>query len=360
LQGLVVGLPTTSAFARLFQFGMRLGMRSYTIGSAWWQGDCGPYWGHNAVLRLKPFIAHCQLPVLSKGDADEHILSHDQLEAALMRRAGYDVRVLPEEELGWEENPPTLIEFIRRDLRWCEGNMQYWRFLWLPGLRPVTRYNIAIAILMFIGSPAWIGMLVLGTISVALAGTPTEFIRPDIGMAVFIIVLVMWFAPKTAAVIDILLHSKERRAFGGAARFLANVVIEYTFSTLLCPILWFAHSVFLAGLLLGRRIGWIGQTRDDHAVPPALALRSLWPHTLLGCGIIGVLAMTHPAAIPYALFLAAGPALAIPLAVVTALPSIGSIFARLGVGRLPEETVPPPALSALALPAIAMAGPRPV
>ena len=130
LQGLVVGLPSTSAFARIFQFGMRLGMRSYTIGSAWWQGDCGPYWGHNAVLRLEPFIAHCALPVLSRdGTEDRHILSHDQIEAVLMRAAGYDVRVLPQEDLGWEENPPTLIEFIRRDLRWCQGNMQYWRFL---------------------------------------------------------------------------------------------------------------------------------------------------------------------------------------------------------------------------------------
>ncbi|HEY0223521.1 MAG TPA: glycosyltransferase family 2 protein, partial [Pseudolabrys sp.] len=117
LQGLVVGLPSTSAFARIFQFGMRLGMRSYTIGSAWWQGDCGPYWGHNAVLRLAPFIAHCELP----RSGDGHILSHDQIEAVLMRRGGYDVRVLPEDELGWEENPPTLIEFIRRDLRWCQG-----------------------------------------------------------------------------------------------------------------------------------------------------------------------------------------------------------------------------------------------
>ena len=102
--------------------------------------------------------------------------------------------------------------------------------------------------------------------------------------------------------------------------------------------MWFSHTVFLAGLLFGREIGWIGQTRDDHAVPLALALRNLWPHTLLGCGTIGVLAATHPAAIPYALFLAAGPALAIPLAVVTALPSIGGTFARIGIGRLPEET----------------------
>ena len=353
LQGLVVGLPSTSAFARLFQFGMRLGMRSYTIGNAWWQGDCGPYWGHNAVLRLEPFIAHCQLPAVD----DVHILSHDQLEAALMRRAGYAVRVVPDEELGWEENPPTLIEFIRRDLRWCQGNMQYWRFLTMPGLQPVTRYNLAIAILMFIGSPAWIGMLVLGTLSAAFAATPGDFIRSDYGTALFAVVLVMWFAPKTATVIDILLRPEARRAFGGTGRFLGNVALEYVFSILLVPIEWFSHTLFLAGLLFGREIGWIGQTRDDHAVPPGLALRNLWPHTLLGCGTIGVLAMTQPAAIPYALFLAAGPALAIPLAVVTAWPRVGSMFARIGVARLPEETNPPPALSALAIPAIEMAAP---
>ena len=99
------------------------------------------------------------------------MLSHDQIEAVLMRRAGYEVRVLPEEGSSWEENPPTLIEFIRRDLRWCQGNMQYWHFLRLPGLKPVSRYQLAFAILMFLGSPAWIGMLVLGTLAVALAPT---------------------------------------------------------------------------------------------------------------------------------------------------------------------------------------------
>jgi membrane glycosyltransferase len=355
LQGLVVGLPSTSAFARIFQFGMRLGMRLYTIGSAWWQGDCGPYWGHNAVLRLAPFIAHCELPV-SDGS---HILSHDQIEAVLMRRAGYDVRVLPEDELGWEENPPTLIEFIRRDLRWCQGNMQYWRFLLLPGLKPVSRCQLAIAILMFIGSPAWMGMLVLGTLSVAIAETPASFIRPDAGMILFVIVLVMWFSPKIATAIDVLLRPTLQREFGGAARFIANFVVETVYSILLCPIVWFGHTIFLTGLLFGREIGWIGQTRDDHAVPFVLALRNLWPHTLLGWGVIGLLAVSHPGAIPYALFLAAGPALAIPLAVVTALPTVGRTFARIGVGRLPEETAPPAALCTLALPAIEIAAPSP-
>src|SRR5207249_6375301 len=95
VQGLVVGLPSTSAFARIFQFGMRLSMRSYTIGSAWWQGDCGPYWGHNAIVRIAPLVAHCQLPVLAEGALVKgHVLSHDQIEAVLMRRAGYAVRVL--------------------------------------------------------------------------------------------------------------------------------------------------------------------------------------------------------------------------------------------------------------------------
>ena len=335
LQGLVVGLPSTSAFARVFQFGMRLGMRSYTIGSAWWQGDCGPYWGHNAVLRLEPFIAHCALPVLSRdGTEDRHILSHDQIEAVLMRAAGYDVRVLPQEDLGWEENPPTLIEFIRRDLRWCQGNMQYWRFLSLPGLKPVSRYQLALAILMFIGSPAWIGLLVLGTLAVAFADTPASFIRADAGMALFVCVLVMWFSPKIASAIDILLHPELRRAFGGAGLFIVNYVIETVYSILLCPILWFGHTIFLAGLLFGREIGWIGQTRDDHAVPFTLALRNLWPHTLLGCAALGLLAITQPAAIPYALFLAAGPALAIPFAMITAWPPFGSFAARVGIGRL--------------------------
>src|SRR6267142_4225568 len=186
LQGLIVGLPSTSTFARVFQFGMRLGMRSYTIGSAWWQGDCGPYWGHNAVLRLAPFMAHCELPPLPDNALiGGHVLSHDQIEAVLMRRAGYEVRVLAEEGSSFEENPPTLLEFIRRDLRWCQGNMQYWQFVRMAGLRPVSRYQLLFAILMFLGSPAWVGLLVIGTIAVALAGEPAAFVRADAGIAVF-------------------------------------------------------------------------------------------------------------------------------------------------------------------------------
>jgi membrane glycosyltransferase len=353
LQSLVIGMPSASAFARLFQFGMRLGMRSYTIGSAWWQADCGPYWGHNAIIRIAPFMAHCELPKLPENAlVGGHILSHDQVEAVLMRRAGFAVRVLTDEGDSFEQNPPTLIEFIRRDLRWCQGNMQYWHFLLIPGLKLVSRYQLIFAILMFLGSPAWMGLLVLGTAALALAGSPEAFMRADAGIAVFVLVLVMWFAPKIATIVDVLVRPELHRSFGGGLRFLAGVVVETIFTLMLLPIMWFGHTMFLIRLLAGRKVGWTAQARDDHRVPWAIAARALWPQTALGWAVLLLLGATVPTAIPYALFIAGGLALSIPLAILTTMPAAGPTMVRTGLCQLPEETAPPPELAALALPAI--------
>lgn len=348
LQSLVVGLPSTSAFARLFQFGMRLGMRSYTTGATWWQGDCGPYWGHNGVFRIAPFFEHCHLPPLP-ADAifGGEVLSHDQIEAVLMRRAGYDVRVMPVEDNSWEENPPTLVEFLRRDLRWCQGNMQYWYFLGLPGLKFVSRYQLVFALLMFLGSPAWIGMLVLGSLGVAFANNLSDVVEPTTAIVLFLITFVMWFTPKYSTVVDVITRPDARRAFGGTAWFFLGVFIETVFSILLVPIMWFGHTIFLVGLLFGRRIGWIGQTRDDHSVPLSVAIRNFWAQTLLGVASLVILAMTHPAAIPIASFIAAGLAFSIPLAIVTSSPQLGDVMARIGLCGLPEERDVPPALRTL-------------
>jgi FkbM family methyltransferase len=280
------------------------------------------------------------------------VLSHDQVEAVLMRRAGYEVRVLAEEGGSFEQNPPTLIEFIRRDLRWCQGNMQYWHFLAMRGLRPVSRYQLGFAILMFLGSPAWMGLLVLGTAAVALGGSPGAFIRPDAGLTLFVIVLIMWFAPNIATAIDVLARPQLRRAFGGGLRFTLSAVAQTIFVLLLLPIMWFGHTLFLARLLLGRSVGWTVQARDDHEVPWWLAARQLWPQTVLGLWTMSVLALTVPAAIPYALFIAGGLLLAIPFAVLTAAPRLGRALVRVGFCRLPEETAPPAELAALGLPAI--------
>jgi membrane glycosyltransferase len=345
LQGLVIGAPAKAAFARLFQFGMRLGMRSYTIGSAWWQADCGPYWGHNAIIRLAPFIAHCRLPIIERaGPLGGPILSHDQIEAVQMRRAGYEVRVLAREDLGFEENPPTLIEFLRRDVRWCQGNMQYWGLLGMPGLKFVSRYQLAFAILMFLGSPGWIGLYGLGTVALALSPTPAAFMRADAGAALLAAILLMWFAPKLATAADILLRGDLRRAFGGGARFAAGVAMEILFTFLLLPVMWLRHTLFMVALMRGRTIGWTAQRRDGHAVPWSEAALNLWPHAALGVVTLALVAATHPSALPYAALIGAGLALAVPFAVITSSPIAGEALTALGIGRLPEETEAPAVL----------------
>lgn len=357
LQTLIVGLPSVSVFARVFQFGMRLGMRSYTLGATWWQGDCGPYWGHNAIIRLAPFLAHCHMPVLpGSGPLSGHILSHDQVEAVLMRRAGYEVRVLPVEGLSWEENPPTLMEFSRRDLRWCQGNMQYWQLLRMPGLKPISRFQLLFAIWMYLGSPAWMAMMALGTVMLALSDTPSVPSVPvklGAGAALFAIVMFMTFAPKIASIVDVLLRRSARRSYGSAVAFVLNVTSETLFMVLLSPVIALTHTIFLIRLFVFRRGGtWNSQTRESHAVPWRLAFAKLWPQTIAGCTVLAVVIMKAPNDIGWALLGTTGLILAAPFAVATASPLLGSLFARIGIGRIPEENEVPAALLPLHLPAI--------
>jgi membrane glycosyltransferase len=351
LQTLVIGMPSASAFGRMFQFGMRLAMRSYTIGSAWWQADCGPYWGHNAIVRIAPFMAHCQLPVLAAGALVKgHVLSHDQIEAVLMRKAGYDVRILPEEGSSFEQNPPTIVEFVRRDLRWCQGNMQYWHFLAGPDLATVSRYQLVLALLMFLGSPAWIGLLLLGASGAAM--TSGALVRPDIGLLLLGVVLVLWFAPNLATMLDILSRSSLRQSFGGGTRLLASFFTSAAFILLLAPIMWASHTIFFARLLLGRTMDWKSQTREDHRVSLRVAVREFWPHTLIGFLPLLLLGITARSAIPVALLIAAGPLLSIPFSVATASPTVSRLMIGAGLCRVPEESDPPAELLSLELPAL--------
>ncbi|WP_374446909.1 glucans biosynthesis glucosyltransferase MdoH [Stella sp.] len=359
VQTLVTGMPSTSLFARLFQFGMRLGMRSYTLGSAAWQADCGPYWGHNAIIRVAPFTRHCHIPRLSgRPPFGGDVLSHDQIEAALMRRAGWEVRVLPEEGGSWEANPPTLVEFVRRDLRWCLGNMQYVRLVGMPGLLPGSRFHLWLAMLMFFGAPAWTAFFAVLAWRSATQPEGAAIFDPVLGPALLAIVLVFVFAPKFATAIDVLLHRDERRSFGGAPRFLAGFAAEFVFSLLLFPITTLAHTLFMLGLPFRRRAGWTGQARADHAVPWAVALRTLWRQTLAGAVGTAVFLAGSWEAWAWGQLGLAGLLLAVPFAVATSVPRLGRWAARVGFCRLPEETAPPPELVAAGLAALAPAAGR--
>jgi membrane glycosyltransferase len=362
LQTLIIGLPSASVFARVFQFGMRLGMRSYTLGATWWQGDCGPYWGHNAIIRMAPFIEHCHMPVLTgNGPLSGYVLSHDQVEAALMRRAGYEVRVLPVEGMSFEENPPTLMEFSHRDLRWCQGNMQYWRLLGLPGLKPISRFQLLFAIQMYLGSPAWMAMTAIGTVLLALSDTPAAQyvpVKAGVGTLLFAIMMLMTFAPKIATIIDVLLTPSTPRSFGGTFAFAANIAVETLFMILLAPVIALSHTIFMTRLFVFRRGGaWNSQKRQSHAVPWRLAIARLWPQTLAGVTVLAVVAAKSPIDLGFALLGTTGLILAAPFAVATASPLLGSLFARLGICRIPEESETPAALLPLHLPAIEINAP---
>lgn len=348
LQSLVVGMPSRSAFARIFQFGMRHGMRPYTMGAAWWAGDCGPFWGHNALVRIAPFRDHCHLPVLPGGPPlGGAVMSHDQVEAVLMRRAGYEVRMLPVEGGSWEENPPTMLDFAKRDLRWCLGNLQYLKLLDLPALKPTSRYQLIWAILMFLGLPAWTLMIALLPLKVfedrAMPGYPTGF-----AAGFYALFLLMHLAPKLAGFVDTLLTQGGVARYGGGIRFLASAAIETVFGFLQSAVTSLRTTLFMVGLAFGRaRIGWNGQARDAHALSFATAWAGLWPHLLFGVYLFGTLAWLSPVVLIWSLPLTVGYLLAVPFAMLTALPAAGAWLARHGLCDIPEDVAAPPVLAAI-------------
>jgi membrane glycosyltransferase len=346
LQSLVVGMPSRSAFARIFQFGMRHGMRSYTTGATWWQGDCGPYWGHNALIRTGAFRRHCRLPVLpGRPPLGGHVLSHDQVEAALMRRAGYEVRVIPLEGESWEENPPTLQDFTKRDLRWCQGNMQYWRLLGLKGLRPASRFQILAAIMMYLGAPAWMLMTVAAASKVFEGDTG---MNAALGIAMFFVMITVSLVPKLLGLLDVALTPGGAARYGGRLRFAAGGLAETIFSVLISPVVAFRVTLFLVGLLFGRAVTWSGQNRDAWRLSWGEAARGLWPQTLFGLSLAALVWATVGAGtLVWAAPMLAGLALSIPVAVLTAAPGIGARAARAGLCAVPEEEAETPMLARL-------------
>jgi membrane glycosyltransferase len=347
LQSLVVGFPSASAFARIFQFGMRHGMRAYTMGQAWWVGDCGPFWGHNALVRIRPFFEDCALPLLpGRPPLGGRVLSHDQVEATLMRRAGYEVRVLPLEGGSWEENPPTMLDFAKRDVRWCQGNMQYLKLLHLPGLLPMSRFQLVWAILMFLGIPAWTLMIALSPALAVGAQAVPDFPVAS-AAALYLTFLAMYLTPKFAGLADVLLTRGGVARYGGPLRFAASGVIELVFAFLQGSVSTIRTTIFMGGLVLGRSIAWGGQPRDAYRISWTSAARNLWPQTVFGIVVCGALWLASPTVLVWSLPLTLGYLLAVPFCVLTAAPAAGRLSQRLGLAAIPEDFAPPPEITAV-------------
>ncbi|MFZ4807361.1 MAG: glucans biosynthesis glucosyltransferase MdoH [Hyphomicrobiaceae bacterium] len=337
LQSLVVGMPSDSAFARIFQFGMRHGMRSYTMGQAWWVGECGPFWGHNAVVRIKPFAEECHLPMLpGNPPLGGHVLSHDQVEATLMRRAGFEVRVLPEERGSWEENPPTMLDFIKRDVRWCQGNMQYVKLLDLPGLYPMSRFQLVWAILMFLGIPAWTLMIGLSPV-VAWDARGIADYPAGLAAGLYVVFFLMYLSPKISGLLDAVLTKGGVDRYGGPVRFALSAAIEVVFSFLQGAVSTIRTSIFMIGLLFGKSVTWSGQSRDAYGISWSTAFSALWPQVAFGAVVCGALYLIAPSVLWWSLPLTAGYILSVPFGVITASPALGRWFKRVGLCGIPED-----------------------
>ncbi len=362
-----------SLFARTQQFASSVYGEIYAAGLAYLQEADGNYWGHNAIIRVQPFIRHCGLPELpGPMPFGGEILSHDFVEAALLRRAGWDLRLASELEGSFEEPPPTLIDHLKRDRRWCYGNLQHLMLIGARGFTLPSRLHFVNGVMTYLSSPLWLVMLILSSIEafrieavapVTYVGRYPLLTWPMPHALAFIALvaatLVLLYGPKLICCASLLRDREARRAHGGGRRLALSVLAESAFSTLIAPIVMLSHSWFVANFLLGRRVGWAAQRRCDGGIDWRTASHAFAPHTVIA--LAAALAMWHyiPSALPWYGPLLAGPALAIPLCIASSTSLLGRATLRRRLFLVPSETIGLPVLDcmrkSLAAPDIARA-----
>lgn len=229
-------------------------------GFAVWAGVTGNFLGHNALVRTRAFAASAGLPHLpGRAPRGGVILSHDFVEAALLRRAGWGVRMMPEAEASFEDTPETLAGYLRRDLRWCQGNLQHLRLLTMPGLHPLSRFHLLQGAMSYLSSVWWLALLVLWTLPDAFAQTSLlpnwPSLPPVTQGAIAGLVGLMLVAPKLLGLVSFLRdHGLTLRE---APRFLGNVLGEVVLSALLAPALMVHQVRAVLRTALGRDGGWM-------------------------------------------------------------------------------------------------------
>jgi membrane glycosyltransferase len=350
-------------FARVVQFGARLNGPMLSSGLAFWQLGEANYWGHNAIIRLQAFAAHCDLPRLpGAAPLGGEILSHDFVEAAFMRRAGYKVWLVPDLMGSWEELPSNIIDFAARDRRWAQGNLQHMRVLIMPQLNWLNRLHMITGILSYATSPMWFAVLVLSSIITCQeaingyqyfqSGTHTLFpVWPEYRdgeiAALLLATIVVLLLPKVMGATLALMNGARRRAFGGGARLLIGLLVEQLFSMLLAPPMMVFHTTFVLTTLAGKPVTWNAQDRGDRGVSFSDALaRHRW-QILLGI-VWGVVILTFaPRFIWWMMPVLAGLLLSAFLTMVSSRVDLGLWLRRRGLLLTPEETSPPPELAAM-------------
>jgi membrane glycosyltransferase len=356
IQTLPIVVNARTLFARLQQFAGRLYGPLIAAGIAWWHGSEGNYWGHNAIIRVRAFAQDAGLPELKgRKPFGGHILSHDFVEAALMRRGGWAIHMAPALGGSYEECPPSLLDFAARDRRWCQGNLQHLAVLPARGLHWISRLHLLTGIGSYLTAPLWLMFLLLGI----LISLQAQFVRPEyfpkgfslfpkwpaqdpiLAAWVFIGTMALLVVPKLFGYILLLTQKDCRREFGGGFRVLAGIVIETLLSGLIAPVMMIFQSSAVAEILLGRDAGWQVQRRDDGEVSRHAMIRKYATPTLFG---IAMSISAYAVSLPLLLWMAPvilGLLLAVPIAMLSSTTG-GKRASRLF--GTPEQNAPPQVL----------------
>ncbi len=348
--------------ARVQQFANHVYGPLLAAGLHFWQLGDAQYCGHNALIRVEPFMKHCELPRLpGKGPLSGDILSHDYVESALMCRAGYGIWLTYDLKGSWEETPPTLIDELKRDRRWCQGNLQHTRLLFTRGFFPAHRALFINGILSYGSALLW---LIFLTINSAQAISEVLFEpvympilrkflpelpvwRPHWAISLLGSTTLLLFLPKFLGAFPILLADFKARLYGGKIRLFLSILLEVVLSMILTPIRMVFHSLFVVSTLLGKSVGWGTQSRDDRGTTWREALRAHWWGSLLGIGWGAVVYWITPSFFWWISPITFSLALSAPISVFTGRAAVGRLFRKAGLFLIPEEVELPPPLRAL-------------
>ena len=343
-------------FGRLQQFAGCVYGPVITRGLAAWSGDSCNYWGHNAIIRVRAFAQNCGLPILKgRKPFGGHVLSHDFVEAALMRRGGWKVRMITDYGSSWEESPPSLIDVAIRDRRWAQGNLQHLKIIGTAGLSFTSRLHLGIGIMSYLSSPLWLLMLGIGF---ALA-VQSHLIRPEyfshdfqlfptwprfdvaLMMALFWFSMIVLLVPKTLGFIRALFTPRIRRGSGGVIGLASSFLLENVLSALYAPVLMLVQSRHVFEVFMGRDSGWKPQRRDSGGTTWSDAWNFHKRHMLLACVTAVIVYFLSPALLAWVSPALLGLFLSVPLSRASGSESLGLALSRIALLRTPEEIHPP-------------------
>ena len=335
----IIGAATV--FARLQQFAARIYGPVIAQGQAWWSGAEGNYWGHNAIIRTRAFAESAGLPHIEGGKPfGGHIMSHDFVEAALMRRAGWAIRMAGFTG-SYEETPPSLIDMAVRDRRWCQGNLQHSAVVSAKGLHWVSRLHLARGVLAYLTAPLWFAFLAVGGIVWFQQRDAVDALATPAAAGLFALTMALLAIPKIMGAVLVARDRLARNSCGGSLKLATGVVVEIVLSALMAPIFMLMHSRAVADVLRGKHSGWAAQQRDDGRLKFKDAWKRHGLHTLFG--IAWALGAYHldPMLLAWTSPMALGLIISMPISMITSRGDVGRWLARTGVFQIPEEVEVP-------------------